>query len=67
MPTRHNPVARSPLLRKGGVHVRSRSGERQVITYNMRNEAANYLSEDERTPASRPSSRRRKPVKESCP
>ncbi len=24
-----NPVARSPLLRKGGVHQRGRSGERQ--------------------------------------
>lgn len=24
-----NPVARSPLLKKGGVHQRSRSGERQ--------------------------------------
>lgn len=64
MPTRHNPVARSPLLRKGGVHVRSRSGERQAITYNMRNEAANYLSEDEGTPASRPPPRRRKPAQE---
>ncbi len=35
MPERHpirrrNPVARSPLLRKGGVHQRSRSGERQA-------------------------------------
>jgi len=33
MPTRHqnirNTVARSPLLRKGGVHQRLRSGERQ--------------------------------------
>ena len=26
---RRNPVARSPLLRKGGVHQRSRTGERQ--------------------------------------
>jgi hypothetical protein len=25
-----NPVARSPLLRKGGVHQRSRSGERRL-------------------------------------
>lgn len=33
MPTRRgnigNPVARSPLLRKGGAHQRARSGERQ--------------------------------------
>jgi hypothetical protein len=33
MPTRRrilgNPVARSPLLRKGGAHQRTRSGERQ--------------------------------------
>ena len=28
-PRRRNPVARSPLLRKGGPHQRSRSGERQ--------------------------------------
>jgi len=26
---RRNPVANSPLLRKGGVHEKSRSGERQ--------------------------------------
>jgi hypothetical protein len=34
MPTRRriigNPVARSPLLRKGGAHQRARSGERQL-------------------------------------
>jgi hypothetical protein len=34
MPTRRrilgNPVARSPLLRKGGAHQRTRSGERQL-------------------------------------
>lgn len=26
---RINPVARAPILRKGGAHVKSRSGERQ--------------------------------------
>lgn len=29
MPTPRNPVARAPILRKGGVHQRARSGERQ--------------------------------------
>ena len=29
MPTRRNPVARAPILRKGGVHQRTRSGQRQ--------------------------------------
>jgi len=29
MPRQRNPVARSPLLKKGGVHQRARSGERQ--------------------------------------
>jgi len=28
--TPRNPVAASPLLRKGGVHERSRSGQRQI-------------------------------------
>jgi len=28
--TRRNPVAASPLLRKGGVHQRPRSGERRL-------------------------------------
>ena len=30
MPTRRNPVAHTPILRKGGVHQRARSGERQA-------------------------------------
>ena len=29
MPNPRNPVARAPILRKGGVHQRARSGERQ--------------------------------------
>jgi len=29
MPKQRNHVARSPLLKKGGVHQRARSGERQ--------------------------------------
>lgn len=29
MAKQRNPVARSPLLKKGGVHQRARSGERQ--------------------------------------
>jgi len=39
MPTRRriigNPVARSPLLRKGGAHQRTRSGERQRQTSDL--------------------------------
>lgn len=30
MPKPRNPVARSPLLKKGGIHQRARSGERQA-------------------------------------
>ena len=28
MPRRRNPIARSPLLRKGGVHKKSKTGQR---------------------------------------
>ena len=33
-----NPVARSPLLRKGGVHGKSRSGERMKTKNALRRE-----------------------------
>lgn len=38
MPTRYNPIVRSPLLRKGGVHQRPRSGERQRDDHTLREE-----------------------------
>jgi hypothetical protein len=39
-----NPVARSPLLRKGGVHQRSRSGERQRDKRALAKKLKAYLS-----------------------
>ncbi|MCB1877782.1 MAG: hypothetical protein KDH88_17550 [Chromatiales bacterium] len=37
-----NPVARSPLLRKGGTHERSRSGERQSEQRRLERELARW-------------------------
>jgi hypothetical protein len=35
---RRNPVARAPLLRKGGVHQKSKSAERQQTKQSLRRE-----------------------------
>lgn len=40
-----NPVARSPLLRKGGPHQRSRSGERHEMHQGIRAELEDWLDE----------------------
>ena len=37
-----NPVARSPLMRKGGVHQRSRSSKRFRDKQDLRREARSY-------------------------
>lgn len=42
-----NPVARSPLLRKGGPHQRSRSGERQQTHQALEAELDEWLDERE--------------------
>lgn len=43
MPQRRNPVARAPLLRKGGVHIKSKSAERSKAKNATRSEAAQAL------------------------
>lgn len=52
MPTRRgiigNPVAKSPLLRKGGAHQRTRSGERQRQRADLETALEQWL-EEERT------------------
>lgn len=45
MPNRRNWAARSPLLRKGGVHQRSRSGERQSARQRLDDDIAEAISE----------------------
>jgi hypothetical protein len=42
MPRRINPAARSPLLRKGGAHQKSRSGERRKRKQATNNEAREW-------------------------
>jgi hypothetical protein len=42
-----NPVARSPLLRKGGPHQRSRSGERHQMHQALEAELDEWLDERE--------------------
>ena len=40
-----NPVARAPVLSKGGYHVKSRSGERHKQKQHMQREARQWQSE----------------------
>ncbi|MEO0367500.1 MAG: hypothetical protein AAF197_01810 [Pseudomonadota bacterium] len=40
-----NPVARSPLLRRGGVHERSRSAIRQQNRQSLQDEASHWRDE----------------------
>ncbi|MCV6637992.1 hypothetical protein [Candidatus Albibeggiatoa sp. nov. NOAA] len=43
MPTRtRNFVARSPLLRKGGVHEKSKTGQRHKAKQELKKEVANW-------------------------
>ncbi len=44
MPQRRNPVAASPLLRKGGAHVKSKSAERKKVRDALRKEVESVLS-----------------------
>lgn len=37
-----NPVARSPLLRKGGMHQKAKSGQRAEAKLHMQQEAENW-------------------------
>ena len=45
MPTYRNPYATHPLLRKGGAHVRSKTGQRSRDHYDLLGEAAESLEE----------------------
>ncbi len=48
MPTRQNvrnPVARSPLLRKGGPHIKSTTGQRQQTRQSTQNMVDEWLDE----------------------
>jgi hypothetical protein len=38
--TRRNPVANAPILRKGGVHAKSRKAERKVGKQKLKDELA---------------------------
>lgn len=40
-----NPVAQSPLLKKGGAHVQSKSGQRKRIKNALKKELNDYLKE----------------------
>lgn len=40
-----NPVARTPILGKGGAHVKSRSGERHKLKQQTRREARQWSRE----------------------
>jgi len=45
MPVVRNPYARHPLLRKGGAHIRSKTGQRSRDHYDLLDEAAECLEE----------------------
>lgn len=42
-----NPVARSPLMKKGGVHQKSRSGQRQQERDVVQSELDEWADEDD--------------------
>jgi len=48
MPTYRNPCANNPLLRKGGAHTRSKTGQRSRDQYDLLDEAAEYFDEYQR-------------------
>ena len=45
MPTYRNPCANNPLLRKGGTHIRSKTGQRSRDHYDLLDEAAECFAE----------------------
>jgi hypothetical protein len=45
MPTYRNPYANHPLLRKGGVHVPSKTGQRVRHRESLLDEVAEYMDE----------------------
>lgn len=45
MPIKRNPVARAPIMRKGGVHQRARSGIRQQARQQLNNWLQDELEE----------------------
>jgi len=48
MPTYRNPCANNPLLRKGGAHIRSKTGQRSRDHYDLLDEAAECFDEYQR-------------------
>ena len=53
MPTRRNPYVMHPLMRKGGAHQPSRSGERQSLRQQLMDELDEYMElEAEERPSS---------------
>ena len=48
-----NPIARSPLLRKGGAHKKSKSGERMKSRDELRKEVDESASETDKDPRKR--------------
>ena len=53
MPTRRNPIARSPLLRKGGAHTSTASGQRQRRQQQVQDEIHEWM-DDKANPHHRP-------------
>lgn len=47
MVKRRNPVAKSPLLRKGGVHRRGKSAQRSLRKHALKLQLGEWLEHDE--------------------
>jgi len=45
MPTPRNPYAWAPIMRKGGAHVQSRSGQRFNANQSLKDEVKKYIDE----------------------
>lgn len=53
MHKRRNPLVTAPILRKGGPHSRSKTGERQQVKQQLRKEVANTSDRGQRTASHR--------------
>ncbi|MGH8474891.1 MAG: hypothetical protein ACRER2_03825 [Methylococcales bacterium] len=50
MTRKRNPIARDPILRKGGTHVQSKSGRRHRDKHTLKDEIRTYFQERHSAP-----------------
>lgn len=53
MPKARNPFACAPIMRKGGAHIKSKSGQRRSQKHKLRDVVDDYLDEKQQTSQNR--------------